>query len=190
MLDNRGRARTFTFGALAGSDRRARFNEDEERVISKPSSAAERVGRAVISLRRNPQARAIQRKLYLVGDYELTPVQVDILETVVARPGQQMNELAQALGVDASTVSRTTLPLIELGLLERRRGERDRRQTQLLPTAAGLKQAETITRSRQKMMRAVQGHFQPERLALFADMFEEYVAAVTTEGAAMLKDSS
>ena len=55
-----------------------------------------------------------------LGDHELTPVQVDILETIVANPGQRMNELAQALGVDASTVSRTTMPLVELGHLRRR----------------------------------------------------------------------
>ena len=51
------------------------------------TDAGERVGQAIINLRRNPYNRAIQRHIYLVGDYELTPVQVDILETIVANPG-------------------------------------------------------------------------------------------------------
>jgi DNA-binding MarR family transcriptional regulator len=155
-------------------------------VTEKTSEAAERIGRAIIDLRRNPYNRAIQRKLYSVGDHELTPVQVDILETVVAQPGQRMNELAQALGVDASTVSRTIIPLVKLGLIERRTGS-DRRHAQLLPSAAGLRQAATIAQARLAMTRAVQSHFTPGRLELFADLLEEYNRAVTAEGIAMLQ---
>lgn len=152
----------------------------------KPSQAAQRIGKAIVDLRRNPHNRAIQRKIYMVGDHELTPVQVDILETIVANPGQQMNELAQALGVNASTVSRTIMPLVDLGLIERRSGEKDRRQTQLLATQTGLRQAETIARSRHRMMQAVQGHFSAERLELFADLLEQYIEAVSAEGIALL----
>lgn len=143
--------------------------------------AAQRVSEAIVAMRRNPHGRAIQRWIYSVGDFELTPVQVDILETVMARPGQRMNELAAALGVDASTVSRTVLPLLELGLIERRRGEADRRHTRLFPTEAGVKQAETIATSRETMMLAVQGHFTPERLTLFAELLEEYNRALNAE---------
>jgi len=161
-----------------------------KRVSSKPSNAAERAGQAIVQLRRNPYGRAIQRKLYSVGEYELTPVQVDILEAVVATPGSRMNELAQALGVSASTLSRTIVPLVELGLVERRRGDQDKRLTRLSPTKAGLKQARTIHQSRQRMARAVQDHFSPERLALFADLFEEYIAAIAIEGRILLGETA
>ena len=156
-------------------------------VGKRPSDAAERVGKAIIELRRNPYNRAIQRRIYLVGDHELTPVQVDILETVVANAGQWMNELAQALGVDASTVSRTIMPLINLGLVERQPDERDRRLTRLFPTEAGLRQAGQIAEARRAMMCAVQSHFAPDRLELFAGLLEDYIRAVTAEGIAMLE---
>ncbi len=150
------------------------------------TDAGERVGQAIINLRRNPYNRAIQRHIYLVGDHELTPVQVDILETIVANPGQRMNELAQALGVDASTVSRTTMPLVELGLIERRQDTSDRRLAMLHPSPAGLKQASTIAASRREMMHALHRHFTPERLAMFADLLEQYIDVLTIEGMALL----
>ena len=153
----------------------------------RPSQAAQRIGKALIDLRRNPQNRAIQCKIYSVGDHELTPVQVDILEVVVARPGQRMNELARTLGVDASTVSRTVVPLLNLQLIERRPGEQDRRMMRLFPTSAGLRQAQTRVDSREAMMREVQSHFTPERMEMFAELLEEYIAAVSTAGRALLK---
>jgi DNA-binding MarR family transcriptional regulator len=160
---------------------RRHFDEDREKTLA---TAGERVSRAIIELRRNPQNRAIQRRIYVVGDYELTPVQVDILETVVDRPMTSMNELAQALGVVASTVSRTIVPLIDLGLIERRNDAGDRRLIVLAPTTAGLKQSRRIRESRSSTMRAVLGRFPPERVGMLADLLEEYLSAVTAEGIA------
>ncbi|MCP1470277.1 DNA-binding MarR family transcriptional regulator [Sphingobium sp. OAS761] len=162
---------------------------EEDHVTGKPTTAAARIAKAIVDLRRNPYNRAIQRSIYSVGDHELTPVQVDILETVMADPGQRMNELAQALGVNASTVSRTILPLVELGLIARQTGENDRRHTRLFPTEAGQRQAATIADARRAMMHAVQGHFAPQDLERFADLLEHYVAAITAEGMAMIEDS-
>jgi len=152
-----------------------------------PLSVTERVAQMIMSLRRNPHNRAIQRYIYLVGDHELTPVQVDILETVVDQPGQRMTELARNLGVDASTLSRTIRPLIKLCLIERCQDEKDKRLTILTPTPEGLKQAHLISHSRRAMMFAVQGHLPDDRLALFADLLEEYIDAVNTEGSKILK---
>lgn len=158
----------------------------EGRRSSKP--AMERVADGLIALRRNPHNRAIHRYVYLVGDHELTPVQVDILETVVENPGQRMNELAQALGVDASTVSRTTLPLVELGLIERQQDSSDKRLTIVAPTEKGLEQARVIARSRRETMYAVQRHIAPDKLELFAELVEDYLDAVNTEGARILQE--
>lgn len=154
----------------------------EARVSDDPPTLAGRISQLILEWNRNPYNRAIQRRLYSVGDFELTPVQVHILEAVVARPGQRMNALAQALGVDASTVSRTIRPLLDLGLIERRPGETDRREACLAPTAAGQRQAQAIAAVRRDITIAVQRHLAPERLALFADLFEEYLNAAIIEG--------
>ncbi|WP_052023702.1 MarR family winged helix-turn-helix transcriptional regulator [Caenibius tardaugens] len=152
------------------------------------SSAMERVANAIVALRRNPHNRAIQRYIYLVGDHELTPVQVDILETVVNNPGQRMNELADALGVDASTVSRTTLPLVKLGLIKRQSDASDRRLTMMVPTEKGRKQARTIMESRRTMMYRVQSHLPQDRLDAFGELLEAYIGAVNVEGTRILKE--
>ena len=174
--------------ARAGSDRGGDGQAVLRRVTDDPPSPAERVSRAILDWGRSPHNRVIQRKLYSVGDFELTAVQVHILETVVARPGQRMNELAQTLGVDASTVSRTIRPLLDLALIERRAGESDRREACLMPTDAGNRQAAAIATARRDMAQAVQGHLAPERLALFADLFEEYLEAIAIEGRRVLED--
>ncbi|WP_170304715.1 MarR family winged helix-turn-helix transcriptional regulator [Croceicoccus estronivorus] len=148
----------------------------------KADDASARFARAVIDLRRNPRNRALQRYVYLVGEYELTPVQVDILEAVIANPGQKMTELAQVLGVNASTASRTTLPLVELGLIERRNEKKDRRVVTMSPTPSGLKQAKKINESRNVLMKNVLIHFTEDELIHFADLMEKYISFINIEG--------
>lgn len=147
------------------------------------NSASERVAQSIIRLRENPYNRVIQRHIYMVGDHELTPVQVGILETVVNIPGLRMVALAQNLGVDASTVSRTVMPLIDLGLIERGFDARDKRVTILHPTEEGLRQAHLLAQSRGRVMLAVQSHMAPERLDIFADLLSEYAIGLNAEGA-------
>ncbi|MDD3799771.1 MAG: MarR family winged helix-turn-helix transcriptional regulator, partial [Novosphingobium sp.] len=76
------------------------------------------------------------------------------------------------------------------GLIERRQDAKDRRLAIIVPTPAGLKQAKTIDESRKAMMRSVHSHFAPERLALLADLLEEYIAAVNAEGLAMIEKAT
>ena len=150
-------------------------------------SSSERVAQLIMGLRRNPNNRLLQRHVYMVGDHELTPVQVDILDTVVARPDLRMNALAKSLGVDASTVSRTVMPLIKLGLIARCHDPDDRRLTILKPSDRGLEQAGEIANSRSDLMLMVQRHMAPERLAIFADLLEDYTAAINIEGTRLAK---
>ena len=147
-------------------------------------AAGERISEAIVVLRRNRYNRGMQRKVYSVGNFELTPVQVDILETVVATGELPMKDVAQALGVDASTSSRTTAPLVELGLIERRPDARDRRLTIIAPTAAGLAQAEHIRQSRLGLMRLIMARLAPDQVIQLADLLEHYIAALTAEGEA------
>lgn len=164
----------------------AENNEKKSRVAGKSKNASTRFANAITNLRRNPRNRLLQRHVYMVGKYELTPVQVDILEAVVANPEQKMAELAQALGVNASTASRTTLPLVELGLIERKNDLKDRRVITMSPTPNGIQQAKTIHDSREKIMRSVQSHFTKEEINLFADLMEKYIKSIDIEGEKIL----
>lgn len=132
-------------------------------------------------LRRNRLNRALQREIYTVGGVELTAVQVDILETVIVRPGMRMNEIAAALTVDASTASRTLAPLVELGLIERRSDPADRRLIIIEPTVPGRARAERIAEARRELMRSVFDRMATDRIGLLVDLLEDYIDAVEAE---------
>lgn len=150
----------------------------------------ERFVGAIRELRRNRLSRALQREIYTVAAIELTPVQVDILETVVVRPAMRMNEIAAALNVDASTASRTLVPLVELGLIERRNDSTDRRLIIIEPTASGRAHAERIAEARRELMRSVFHRMAPDRIRLLVGLLEDYIGAVEAEAQGRQKPSA
>lgn len=143
--------------------------------------AGDRVITAVREMRRSRHNKALQREVYMVGEQELTPVQVDILEIVVGRPHWRMGDVAAALGVDASTATRTISPLVTLGLIARDSNPADRRSVTISATAHGHIQATQITEARRALMRSVLSRLKPERVILLADLMEDYLAAVAAE---------
>ncbi|HLG89185.1 MAG TPA: MarR family transcriptional regulator [Alphaproteobacteria bacterium] len=145
-----------------------------------------RVIDAVRHMRRSPLQRALQRELYSIGEHELTPVQIDMIEVLGTRESWRMSELAAACGVDPSTVTRTFAPLADLGLAERSRSPDDGRLVLVRVTEHGRAQVKRIAKARHQLMRAVLSRLSPQRRILLADIFEEYIQAVEAE--AKLRD--
>jgi DNA-binding MarR family transcriptional regulator len=145
------------------------------------AAAGDRFIHVIREMRRNRHQRLLQRQLYSVGAFELTAVQVDILETVLSRPASRMGDIAAQLGVDASTATRTLAPLIELGMLQRGSAPNDRRAVTIEVTAAGRAEAARIAVGRAELMRAVFHRLSPERMLQLTDLLEEYMLAVVTE---------
>jgi DNA-binding MarR family transcriptional regulator len=133
---------------------------------------------ATQNLRRSHRRIDMQRELYRVGDRELTPAQVDALEVLCRRDQWRMREIADELGVDRSTATRTIAPLVDLGLATRRTDDDDRRNVLLAPTAAGRRNARRIADERRGLMRAVLSELEPERRVLLTELMEEYVAVL------------
>jgi DNA-binding MarR family transcriptional regulator len=130
------------------------------------------------SLRQSNRRQRMQRELYWMGDRELTPVQVDTLELLASRDEWRVREIADGLGVDRSTASRTLNPLVELGLATRHTDPDDRRNVVVSVTATGRRTATTIRKRRQELMRAVLSKLAPERRVLLTELLEEYVVAL------------
>jgi DNA-binding MarR family transcriptional regulator len=133
---------------------------------------------ATQNLRRSHRRVDWQRDLYWVGDRELTPVQVDVLEVLCRRDEWRMREIAGELDVDRSTATRSVAPLVDLGLANRRTDERDRRNVILAATPAGRAAAARIVAGRRRLMRTVLSRMSPERRVLLTELMEEYVAAM------------
>src|SRR5437879_6515617 len=62
---------------------------------------------------RSERRQRIQADIYTVAGTELTLPQVDALEAIAGIGEMRMHELAAKLGVDPSTATRPTAPLVE-----------------------------------------------------------------------------
>jgi DNA-binding MarR family transcriptional regulator len=123
---------------------------------------------------RSARRQRIQADLYTVGGRELTPAQVDLLEAVAAAGALRMHEVAHRLGVDPSTATRTSAPVVDLGLLDRSTDPDNRRFVVLRCTKAGSRTAARITQARRRLMREVLADMAPERRLLLAELLDEY----------------
>ena len=123
---------------------------------------------------RSTRRQRLQAELYTVDGRELGLAQVDALEAV-ARGDTRMHELAAHLGLDPSTVTRTTAPLVDLGLLERFTDPANRRYVVLRCTSAGRRVATRLGTGRLVLMRAVLAPMDPARRLLFAELLDEYI---------------
>ncbi|MGH7272219.1 MAG: MarR family winged helix-turn-helix transcriptional regulator [Polyangiaceae bacterium] len=75
----------------------------------------------------------------------VTPQQADALQIVAERGVLSTSELARLLGIDPSTASRNLTGLERAGLILRKRGSDDGRQTDLHLTSRGKRLTETIS---------------------------------------------
>jgi DNA-binding MarR family transcriptional regulator len=123
---------------------------------------------------RSTRRQRMQTDLYTVDGRELGLAQVDALEAV-ARGDTRMHELAAHLGLDPSTVTRTTAPLVDLGLLERFTDPSNRRYVVLRCTESGQRVADRLIAGRRDLMRAVLEPMDPQRRLLFAELLDEYI---------------
>ncbi|MGA8372203.1 MAG: MarR family transcriptional regulator [Acidimicrobiales bacterium] len=126
---------------------------------------------------RSGRRQRLQHDLYTVDGVELALSQVDALEAVSASE-IRMHELAEHLHIDPSTATRTTAPLVDLGLLEREPDPTDRRYVVLRCTPSGRTAATRIAEGRRRLMREVLAPMAPERRLVFADLLEEYLHLV------------
>jgi len=99
---------------------------------------------------------------------ELSPGRVGMLLLVQANPGVPQGRLAQAVGLDRSTMVGVIDALEALGLIERRRGE-DRRTNGLWLTETGRKSVARLKRRIELHERRVAARLEPaERAQLIA----------------------
>lgn len=81
--------------------------------------------------------------------------QCQIVMTLVEHPGLNLNQLAQKLKVDNSTISRTLQRAVDRGLVDRREDKMDRRSKVLYVTSEGEKVAKDFGTGRDAFFGAV-----------------------------------
>jgi DNA-binding MarR family transcriptional regulator len=85
----------------------------------------------------------IGRERARAGD--VTPQQAETLQVIAERGTVSTSSLAQMLGIDPSTASRNLAGLERAGLISRKKGSDDGRQTDVRLTPRGRRTAEAVT---------------------------------------------
>ena len=143
-----------------------------------PPDVVSRVGIAWRELRRGAAMQALRPLLYGDGPDALDLGQVDALDLLAERDGCRMNELAEALRVDASTATRAVDRLVGDGLAARTAASDDRRAVVVSLTPAGVARHRELYERRRRVVERIVAEFDEAELAQLADLLERLVAAV------------
>lgn len=113
----------------------------------------------------------------LAGVTELTLTQFRALRVVAGRTPVTMGAVARELAVNPSSVTRAGERLLALGLLERTQNPRNRRETLLAPTAAGLRVLDRVDHDRRAVLSAVLRKLGPADRAAVTSAFALFAEA-------------
>ncbi len=114
-------------------------------VVDDPLS---RMGRAWRELRRGAATAVIRDRMFGTGADAIEPAQLDVLDLLVMREHWRMSDLAIALRVDPSTITRTLQRMEAAGLARRTPDDFDGRVVIVHPTAAGRERHTTVAARR------------------------------------------
>ncbi len=108
----------------------------------------------------------------------LDPVQLDIIDLLIDRDGQRMSELAVAVGVDPSTITRAMHRMEAAGLATRRPVAVDGRVVTAHLTAEGRRLHGLVADRRADLIRAAIEDFTPEEQERLADLLERFLGSI------------
>jgi DNA-binding MarR family transcriptional regulator len=143
----------------------------------------QRVFEAWRDLRRGA-VRKSSAHFYGIGPDALDPGQMDVLDVIASRSRWRMSQLAQALYLDPSTVTRSVDRLAGYGLVMRVPAADDGRGVQVRATPSGRNLSKTVAEQRRVVMRNIlhdQSHDDCERLALAMERMVRGVEAYAAQ---------
>jgi DNA-binding MarR family transcriptional regulator len=150
------------------------------------SSTMVRLGRAWQSLRHDAAAGAVStRELGSPGDPDrVDPSHVGVLDLLARRDGRRMSELAAAMHVDPSTITRAMHRLEAAGLAVRRPVAADGRVVTAHLTPEGRRVHALLERRRAALIEAACADFTPAEQERLAELLERLVGSLAAVTAA------
>lgn len=137
-----------------------------------------RMGRAWRELRRGTSTGILRDRLFGVGKDAVEPGHMDVLDLLVQRDQWRMSELALALRVDPSTVTRTLQRMETAGLAVRRApAAGDRRAVIVMPTAMGRRRQAEIAARRVEIITQIMAPFSSEEQQRLVGLLERFIAS-------------
>ena len=135
-----------------------------------------RMGRAWRELRRGAATGVVRDQLFGVGADAVEPGHMDVLDLLVQRPEWRMSELAAALRVDPSTVTRTLQRMEAAGLAERHApASGDRRAVIVKPTATGRQRHASIAAKRVTIITEIMAPLSDDEREQLVDLLERFI---------------
>jgi len=139
---------------------------------------AVRIGLAWREIRRGASTVPLREFLYGGADDAVEHGQADTLEVLSQRESWRMSELAEALRVEPSTVTRAVQRLERTGLAVRRSSKADGRVVEVMLTPKGREQFDQLSRRRAELFTHILRAYTPDELPQFADLLERFVHSV------------
>jgi DNA-binding MarR family transcriptional regulator len=135
-----------------------------------------RMGRAWRDLRRGATTAVLRDRLFGVGADAVEPGHMDVLDLLVQRDQWRMSELALALRVDPSTVTRTLQRMEAAGLARRHPPPAgDRRAVIVTLTAIGRERHAAVAARRATILSEILARFNDDDRARLVDLLERFI---------------
>jgi len=112
---------------------------------------------------------------------DITVAQCDVLLAMENRDTSTIVELADVLGLDKSTISRTVDALVERGYMSRETDPDDRRYNRLALTESGRSHCDAINELGDKWTAVILSHLEPDQRRIAVKGFNLIVDLLQTE---------
>lgn len=139
---------------------------------------AVRIGRAWRELRRGASGSQLRDWLYSTGDESIEQGQMDTLDLLAQRPSWRMSDLADALRIEPSTLTRSVQRLERLGLAARTPSVDDGRVVDVQITPDGTEMHAVLSAKRTELMTHILSSYRMRELPVLADLMERFLVAV------------
>jgi MarR family transcriptional regulator, organic hydroperoxide resistance regulator len=145
---------------------------------SSPADTVARMGRAWRELRRGASAAVVRDRLFGTGRDAVEPGQMDVLDLLVQHDDWRMSELAAALRVDPSTVTRTLQRMEAAGLAIRSPDTGDGRVVVVQPTTEGRRRQALVNGRRTDILNAIMATFDDAEREELIDLLERFIESL------------
>lgn len=137
-----------------------------------------RMTRAWRDLRRGPSTMALRDVLFGTGDDAVEPTHMDVLDLLVEHETLRMSDIAAALKVDPSTVTRTLQRMEAVSLAERSQTTEDGRVVTVTMTDEGRRRHARVDEMRMTMIGRVLDAFSQDEQAQLVELNERLVVSL------------
>ncbi|MEY4174146.1 MAG: hypothetical protein RI900_1311 [Actinomycetota bacterium] len=139
---------------------------------------AVRIGLSWREIRRGAAGSAVRDWLYGGVVAAVEHGQMDTLELLAQRPCWRMSELAEALRIDPSTLTRGVQRLERSGLAQRTPSSADGRVVEVSLTSEGERVHQVLVERRTELMTHILRSYRTGELRVFADLLDRFVGSV------------